>query len=305
MLARLSAFDRGRYAEPAALACCLLLGALTLWLAVRLVWALVPRSDAALTAAPVRLGADSAATAAGQSVANWHLFGNAQAMQGMGTAASALSLILRGTLAAANPHTGIAVIADPRDGERAYSVGDEVASGITLSAVYPDRVTLSRAGSDETLLLPRDHNLDPANIVQPTPATATSHASANPITGGAAASARNGASASTQTVRAPTDWQQTVASLRQNPAAFMKRVQVVPVLQGGKLAGVRLSAGGDAALLKQIGLAPGDVVTAVNGQPIDSFARGEEIMSDLGNARSVQVTVLRDGKTIPLTVGLQ
>ena len=39
--------------------------------------------------------------------------------------------------------------------------------------------------------------------------------------------------------------------------------------------------------------------------PIDSFARGEEIMSNLKNSGSVQVTVLREGKPIALTVSLQ
>jgi general secretion pathway protein C len=106
-------------------------------------------------------------------------------------------------------------------------------------------------------------------------------------------------------VKAPANWQQTVDRLRQNPAELMKRVQVVPVLDGGKLSGVRLSTGTDVALLNQIGLQPGDVVTSVNGTPIDSIERGQQIMSSLGSASSVRVTVLRGGKPTDVTVGLR
>ena len=104
---------------------------------------------------------------------------------------------------------------------------------------------------------------------------------------------------------APHDWQQTVARLRDNPDELAKRVQIVPVLDGGKLTGVRLSAGSDAALMAQLGLHPGDIVTRVNGLPIDSFERGQEILSNLKNSSSVRVTVLRNGQSTDLNVGLQ
>ena len=308
MLGRLSGIDRGRYAEPAALLCCLLFGALALWLLVRLVWALVPRSDAALELAPPRLGSDAGGAVPAQSAANWHLFGNAPNGPGAGNNAPAttLSLILRGTFAALDPRTGIAVIADPTNGERAYSVGQEVAPGTRLTAVYPDHIVLIHEGIEESLKLLRDRNLMPGDIVKPTPATATSRVVSNPIAGARTpAATQTTSSGAAQPAQASGNWQQTVAQLRQNPDELMKRVQVVPVLDGGKLSGVRLSAGGDAALIERIGLLPGDVVTAVNGLPIDSFARGEEIMSNLKNSSSVHVTVLRDGKPIALTVGLQ
>lgn len=308
MLGRLSGIDRGRYAEPAALLCCALFGALALWLLVRLVWTILPRGDAALELAPARLGDDAAGAVPAQSAANWHLFGNTPIRPGAGSSAPAtmLSLILRGTFAATDPATGIAVIADPENGERAYAVGEDVVPGARLTAVYPDHIVLTHEGVEETLKLSRDRNLVPGDIVKPTPATATSRSVASPIAGVAAtAQSQPTSSSAAQTVQAPGDWQQTVAQLRQNPDELRKRVQVVPVLEGGKLTGVRLSAGADAALIEQIGLRPGDVVTTVNGMPIDSFARGEEIMSNLKNSGSVQVTVLREGKPIALTVSLQ
>ena len=43
----------------------------------------------------------------------------------------------------------------------------------------------------------------------------------------------------------------------------------------------------------------------VNGTPVDSIERGQQIMSSLGSASSVRVTVLRAGKPTEITVGLR
>jgi len=301
---RLSAIDRGLRAEVAALACCVLFAALALWLLVRLVWLLLPHGDAALDTVPSRAVAAAAATPE-RSVASWHLFGDTPRRpgSGLGGTASTLGLILRGTVAQGDPKAGFAVIADGANGERTFRVGEDVVAGVRLAAVYVDRVVLLRGSAEETLKLPRDSNLAPADVVRATPAIASSRNAANaradaPRSGGTAAPAA-------QTVKAPTDWQQTVDRLRQNPDELMKRVQIVPVLDGGKLTGVRLSAGTDAALIHQIGLRPGDVVTSVNGMPVDSLSRGQDIMSSLKNSSSVRVTVVRDGKPTDVTVGLQ
>jgi general secretion pathway protein C len=306
----LSGIDRGRYAEPAAALCCAVLVALALWLFVRLLWSLVPRGDAALETAPVRADAATGGALPAQSIARWHLFGNTPLRPGAGAGAPAttLSLILRGTLAESDPKAGIALVADSQNGERALRVGEEVAPGARLAAVYPDRIVLEHEGAEEVLKLPRDRNLAPTDVVRATPATTSSRKGTNPPAGAnAVASSRtaDGAPAVAANVKAPTDWQQTVARLRQNPDELARRVQVVPVLDGGKLTGVRLSAGADMALISQIGLRPGDVITSVNGMPVDSFARGQEIMSSLSQASSVRVTVLRDGKPTEVSVGLQ
>ena len=296
MPARASSIDRGRVAEAAAWACCAVLGALALWLFVRVAWSLVPRGDAAFEPAPLRSG-DSTAPAAAQSVARWHVFGAAPAQPGSGpgAAASTLSLVLRGTFAGADPKDGIAVIDNAGQGERAWRVGDEVVPGVRLAAVHADHIVLLRDGKEETLALPRDTQLAPADVVRPTPARVSGAAAAVPgrVAGDATATPSTASAAA------------TIEQVRRDPQAFLSRVQVVPVLADGKLAGVRLAAGTDAALLEQVGLQQGDVVTAVNGVAVDSVERGRQIMDSLGNANSVRVTVLRNGKPTELTVGLR
>jgi general secretion pathway protein C len=288
------ATERSRAAEVVAMLCCVLLAALALWLLVRLLWAALPSDDAALGAVATRPAA-AGTSAPTRSIAQWHLFGDTPARAS--ASGTTTSLILRGTLAEADPKAGIAVIADAGNGERSWRVGEEVTAGVRLVAVYADRVVVARDGGEETLNLVRDTQLAPADIVRPTPAR---------VTGGVEPSANGGARpAASVGAKAPATWQQTVDRLRRNPAELMKRVQVVPVLDGGKLSGVRLSAGTDVGLLNQIGLESGDVVTSVNGTPVDSIERGQQIMSTLGNASSVRVTVLRQGKPTDITVGLR
>jgi general secretion pathway protein C len=306
---RVPEVDRDRAAGRAALAACAVLGALAVWLLVRLIWLLVPRGDAALDASAARVGA-AAGSAPAQSIAKWHLFGNTPgATSGANATVSTTGMVLRGTLADRDPAAGIAVISGGGgDGsERAFRAGEAVAGGIKLARVYPDRVILLRDGVEETLALTRDRNLEPGNVVrQPTPggarSTSTNAGTPQSI---AAANAAAANAAAVRAAQAPPDWQQTVDRLRQNPDELARRLQIVPVVDGGKLTGVRVAPGSDAALIGQIGLRSGDVVTAINGAPVDSLARGQQILESLRSASNARVTVLRDGKPTDVVISLK
>ena len=302
---RVPEVDRDRATGRAALGACAVLGALAVWLLVRLVLLLVPRGDAALDASAARVAA-TAGSAPTQSIAKWHLFGNTPgATSGANATVSTTGMVLRGTLADRDPAAGIAVISGGGgDGsERAFRAGEAVAGGIKLARVYPDRVILLRDGVEETLALTRDRNLEPGNVVrQPTPGD-TRASSTNASRSQRNAAATNAPAVST--TQAPADWQQTVDRLRQNPDELAKRVQIVPVLDGGKLTGVRVAPGSDAALIGQIGLKSGDVVTAINGAPVDSLARGQQILESLRSASNARVTVLRDGKPTDVVISLK
>jgi general secretion pathway protein C len=304
---RVPEVDRDRAAGRAALVCCAVLGALAVWLLARLVWLLVPRGDAVLDASAARVGA-AAGSAPAQSIAKWHLFGNTPgATTGANAAVSTTGMVLRGTLADRDPAAGIAVISGGGgDGaERAFRAGETVAGSIKLARVYPDRVVLLRDGVEETLALTRDRNLEPGSIVrQPGDARASSTTTSTPQ-GIAAANAAAANAAAVRAAHAPPDWQQTIDRLRQNPEELARRVQIVPVVDGGKLTGVRVAPGSDAALIGQIGLKSGDVVTAINGAPVDSLARGQQILESLRSASNARVTVLRDGKPTDVVISLK
>jgi general secretion pathway protein C len=296
----LASIDR-RSLEWTALATCAVLGALAVWLLARLIWILVPRGD--LGDASLQVASGNAREAASTSLAKWHLFGNTP-VAATGAGAVAQSMILSGTLADRDPAAGVAVI-DAGEGEKAYRAGETIGAGIKLARVYPDHAVVLRDGVEQTLALTRDCNLQPAEIVrQPTPGktrgarTATSGASSPP-----AAANANGAR---QAAHASPQLQQAISRARTNPEEIASRLQIVPVLDGGRMTGIRLSAGGsDASLMSQIGVRPGDVVTAVNGAPVDSIARGQQIIEGLRTASSARVTVLRDGRPADITISLK
>ncbi len=287
----LASIDR-RSLELTALATSAVLGALAVWLLARLIWILVPRGDVGDATLHVAAG-DAAGTTT--SIAKWHLFGNTPAAA-TASGAATQSMILRGTLADRDPAAGVAVI-DAGEGEKAYRAGETIVAGLKLARVYPDHAVVLRDGVEETLALTRDRNLQPAEIVRQPGSARAAAPNAPPLS----TAAKGGARA----VHASPQLQQTIDRARQNPEEIARRLQIVPVLDGGRVTGIRLTAGADASLMNQIGLRPGDVVTAVNGAPVDSLARGQQIIEGLRNASSARVTVMRDGRPTDITISLK
>ncbi len=291
---------------------CGLLALACVWLAVKMLWLLVPTggdTDANVPIATVPAPSGKAAV----SVSKWHLFGNA----GLTTAelarsapATTLQLQLRGTLAEADPRAGMAVIADAVTGERAYRVGDALPGGASLDGVYPDRVILLHEGVQETLGLPYDQPGTPATSA----ATAAQPAAAGRNTSPASASAPapDQIPTATPVFVAPQMAQGAVDFSRiqqqlgvSDPSELMRQISAQPVMENGRMAGVRLSGGPNAALIAQLGLQPTDVVTSINSVPLDSMGRATQVVDSLKNASRVTVTVNRDGKPVTLSVNIK
>lgn len=275
---------------------------LLLWMLARSFWLLVP-GDEGLSAAPLRSAA-VASTAPGVSISKWHLFGNSLQQQAMlrNAPTTTLNLSLRGTLADADPHAGIAVIADAQGVERAWRVGEEISAGVILDEVHSDRVVLKHDGVQEVLALARDES---NQRVAPIPVEQR----------GGKALRNTSPSAATDPGPLPTfappqlahgalDWQKTMQKIGGgDPAELARNVRIDPVINNGQIAGVRVSAAnGDSAMMARLGLRPSDIVTAVNGVPVDSVARGQQILESLQSANSVRVTVNRGGVPTEITV---
>lgn len=286
-----------RSIERGALAISLLLIVAIVWFGVRIALAMWPRGDAAANVTPARLP-EANASAPTVSVSRWHLFGNAGAgLANLRTLpASTLALALRGTVAERDPTTGVAVIGDGQN-ERAYRVGDEIDTGVSLVEVHTDHVVISRDGTRESLILPRDaagaaqpgpiFDLSAANSSARKPATSTTEATPAPYT-------------PPQLANGAVDWEKSMEQVRNNPAQFTQLA--TPVIEDGKLLGMRVR-GLDAATMTKLGLEAGDLVTAVNGITIDSPQRAAEILASVQNAASVRVTVQRNGQPVDVTVG--
>ncbi|UXI69095.1 PDZ domain-containing protein [Tahibacter amnicola] len=101
------------------------------------------------------------------------------------------------------------------------------------------------------------------------------------------------------------DFSKISQQLNLDPAALARQVNAQPVFENGKMTGVRLAGGPDAALVAKLGLQPTDVVTSINSVPLDSPARIQQVVNTVQNASQVTVTVMRDGKPVTLSVNVK
>ena len=275
---------------------------------VKLAWLFVAGPTLpAVTPLPLH-NSDAGGAQPAQSVAAWHLFGNAEgavdlAALAQQAPATALNLLLRGTLNEHAPEGGIAIIADGTGADQSYRVGDALPGGARLDGIYAGRVLLSRNGSNESLSLPNDASTRaPTTSGSATRAPVSGMPTARPPLPGASAPLVPFINPNIST--GMPSMESIRASTGVDAAELAKQVQILPVMENGRMAGVRLAAGRDSDLLSRAGLLPTDIVTAVNGIPLDGVQRQAELINNLRNARSAQVTVRRDGKEIQLSLGL-
>ncbi len=249
------------------------------WQAVQLTWALlgvrptpaVPPVTSGPPAAPAGPAIDI------PGIVNAHLFGVADA-SGSGetdptaVATTQMNLVLAGTIAHADPQQGYAIVGESPATARVYSVGKTITGGTKLHSVYPDRVILDRGGKLEALLLPKK------------------------FTGG-------GASASRPTPQPDANLGQRLQELAaQNPAAITEIIRPQPVFANGQQRGYRVYPGRNRQQFSRLGLMPGDLVTAINGTPLDDPARGMEILQSMNSATEVTVTVERNGQPTQISI---
>ncbi|MFO1427125.1 MAG: type II secretion system protein GspC [Steroidobacteraceae bacterium] len=212
------------------------------------------------------------------ALANAHLFGQAASTAGDGASApqTSLPLVLAGVLAADDPDKGYAIVGESAAAARLHAVGASLPGGARLHAVYPDRIVIDRGGNLESLTLPKQPL---AGVVPPPPAI------------GAAAGLPEAAERVRQT-------------LQQDPGALSKVLRMQQVVAGGRQRGFRVYPGTNPSAFSRLGLRPGDLITEINGTPLDDPARGEEIMRTLGSAPQVRVIVVRNGRQNELVLDM-
>lgn len=264
----------------------LVLAALGLVLLARLVWLLLAGPE--LPVAATSAFETSMPAAARSPLAGWHLFGQSGAMMSR-VPASSSSLVLRGTFATANPQDGLAFIADGGT-ERAYRVGDTLPDGAVLVEVHAEEAILSRGGVREALRLPRATGAGgPSARTAPSAAVPPADPSGGYLTG-----TLNFGSPDLETARS-----QAAPDL----AALADGANLLPVVENGRLVGVRLSLR-DPALLARHGLSPEDVIVAVNGIPIDGPERRDALVETLRAGGPILLTVRRGDAERAVTIGL-
>jgi len=248
------------------------------WQAVQLAWSImgarqVPGAGVPTAIAPVPSGP---AIDVG-SIVNAHLFGvpgatgSGEADPGS-VAATQMNLVLVGTIAHADPQKGYAIVGDSPATARVYAVGKTITGGTKLHSVYPDRVILDRGGKLEALLLPKKFQGGGMAAAAPLPQP-------NPMLG-----------------------QRLQELAAQNPGVITEIMRPQPVFANGQQRGYRVYPGRNRQQFSKLGLMPGDLVTAINGTPLDDPARGMEILQSMNSAAQVTVTVERNGQSTQINI---
>ena len=191
---------------------------------------------------------------------------------------TSMPLVLTGIIAGKDPKNGLAILGQTRTAAKVYAVGDNVPGGAKLHSVYSDRVVLDRDGQLESLVLPRQ-----IDAVAPAP---TAAASAVP----AEQSGSRADAAHDQRATRPA-----------RPTSCGPQ----PVLTHGKMHGFRVYPGPQPPGVHAPGTAPGDLVTAINGTPLDDPAsRQRDLQHHWVSSSEARVTVMRNGQQQDLTLNM-
>ena len=198
-----------------------------------------------------------------------------------------LNLQLAGVFAFEPAEYAIAIISTGSGDQNAYGVGDKINGDTSLVAVYPDHVILRNRGKLEKLALPE--NVQPIAVAPVQSASNT-------------ASSRNTGAA--QPVELPTNPRELRDTLARNPAMLGRVVAAEPYQENGKLVGYRITPKQNPEILEAQGIVAGDVITRVNNIQLNSQKQGIRALRNAVKAENLEVTVLRDGIEVPVSISL-
>lgn len=221
-----------------------------------------------------------------------HLFGEAAVTPGKTALEdiplSSLNLILTGVLV--NPTSSVALISADGAPELPFVIGDEITAGVVLHEVYADRALIRRGATTESLMLKETGPALPTGSV----VTSTRANNARRNTGTVDVQ-RSGNQFSVE--------REQLNKQLQRPE-FLSQALMVPNASGGFL--VREIQPG--SLYEKLGLKVGDVISSVNGQPVNTIEDVLRLYQQLGGdggGNQVTLDVRRAGKNESLTYNLQ
>jgi general secretion pathway protein C len=211
-------------------------------------------------------------------IANANLFGRApvvaQAQDPGNAPPTSMPLVLTGIIAADDPQNGLAILGQTAQMTKVFAVGDNVPGGARLHSVFSDRVVIDRGGHLETLVLPRQ-----VAAGSPPPTTAVLNTE-SPVA------------------------DRMRKLITEQPSLMADVMRPQPVFANGKQTGYRVYPGRNRQAFLKLGLRPGDLVTAVNGTPLDDPEHGQQIFNTLGSSSEAHVTVQRNGQQQDVVLNL-
>lgn len=190
------------------------------------------------------------------------------------TAASSSQMRLFGLRSdGAGGGSAIIGLADGR--QLSVAVGETIEPGLILQSVGSDHVVLARGGSLSRLIfgeLPMGAATPPPPPPVPQTVTPTPEPASAP------------------------------AQVSVDPARLVAEASLRPRMEGLKINGFTVSSKADSPALAAAGLQPGDVILAVNGQPLDRLDRIAALRGQLASAASAEIRFERGGAVQTTTI---
>ncbi len=265
--------------------------------AAKLVWRIIPEPQ--LSATPTVSRAPVISSSSGQNGVNiakiqqLNLFGNAAAKPAEPVAEvtdapeTRLNLTLTGVVASSEQEAGTAII-ENRGSQAVYGLGEKIeGTNATLQKVYNDRVIIKNGVRNETLMLD-GIDYDEANRRREMQAR----------------NRPDPEELEEDTVELSDEALEATAALRERPANFTDFISISPKTEEGQLIGYQVSPGKEPELFKSAGLQAGDVITQINGLDLTDLQQSQEALSELRNAQTIELTIIRDGSLTTLYLDL-
>jgi len=204
---------------------------------------------------------------------------------------SRLNIKLAGVFAYTPIERAIAILSVDNGDQTAYKVGSKIIGETTLEEVYPDHIIIDNRGKREKVLLSEAKPLPASQIQQ-----ARVQNSGNNTQAGADPNAP---------VQLPSSNPKELRDfLARNPAMLGRIVAAEPYQENGKLRGYRITPKQNPEILEAQGIIAGDVITSVNNIQINSQKQGIRALRNVVKAQQLDVTILRDGVEVPITISL-
>ncbi|MEQ8798872.1 MAG: type II secretion system protein GspC [Salinisphaeraceae bacterium] len=190
-----------------------------------------------------------------------------------------LNLTLTGIVSSDRAPQSRALIRTDDGDQQPYAVGDTIRNNVKLHEIYASRVILDRGGRFETLTLEREK--------------AALGEQKQPESEGDLSEA---VTSSLKNVR---------EEILANPQRMSDYVRFRPQRENGELKGYRIYPGSDRALFQRVGLRPGELVTAVNGTPLNNPRDAMQVLQNLTEAQSLTVTLERGNEQRSVSVSFE
>ncbi|MEK7266689.1 MAG: type II secretion system protein N, partial [Pseudomonadota bacterium] len=187
--------------------------------------------------------------------------------QGPDLAETTLNLVLHGTWITEDG--GAAFIKTPDEKQGRYAIGDTITNGVTLEKVYRDQVVINRNGARESLRLINREQIAPVNGTSAPPQDSKIKSNINGL------------------------------------ASIGQLISAQPELDDVGNVRLVLQPADDEEAFQDLGLRSGDVLVAVDNQPIGpDIAAGLGLIAAIEGKPSVTISIQRDGVVMPVTIAL-